>query len=68
MNAPASSVKSIYDVPEAWAERAHVNASKYRDMNQFSASAPDQFWEYHGRRIDWIRPFTKVKNTSFDPG
>jgi acetyl-CoA synthetase len=33
-----------------------------------SASAPEKFWEYHGRRIDWIKPFTKVKNTSFDPG
>ena len=26
------------------------------------------FWSEHGKRIDWIKPFTKVKNTCFDPG
>ena len=37
-------------------------------MYDFSASAPEEFWGYHGKRIDWIKPFTKVKNTCFDPG
>jgi acetyl-CoA synthetase len=58
----------MYDVPAEWAERAHVNAPKYKDMYGFSASAPEEFWGYHGKRIDWITPFTKVKNTCFDPG
>ena len=31
-----------------------------------SVSNPDSFWGEHGKRIDWITPFTKVKNTSFD--
>ena len=57
-----------YEVPEGWAERAYVDAPKYRDMYAFSSSNPDGFWDYHGKRIDWIKPFTKVKNTSFDPG
>ena len=57
-----------YEVPEGWAERAYVDASKYREMYAFSSSNPDGFWDYHGKRIDWIKPFTKVKNTSFDPG
>ena len=57
-----------YAVPEGWAKRAHVDAAKYKDMYDFSASEPDSFWEYHGKRIDWIKPFTKVKRTSFDPG
>ena len=47
---------------------AHVDAAKYKDMYDFSASEPDSFWEYHGKRIDWIKPFTKVKKTCFDPG
>ena len=68
MSTPVSLEKFGYEVPEDWAERAHVNASTYKDMYQFSASAPEKFWEYHGRRIDWIKPFTRVKNTSFDPG
>jgi acetyl-CoA synthetase len=57
-----------HDVPEGWAERAYVDASKYREMYAFSASKPDGFWDYHGKRIEWIKPYTKVKNTSFDPG
>ena len=57
-----------YEVPEGWAERAYVDAPKYRDMYAFSSSNPDGFCDYHGKRIDWIKPFTKVKNTSFDPG
>jgi acetyl-CoA synthetase len=68
MNTPVSSEAFAYAVPEGWAERAYVDASKYREMYAFSASKPDGFWDYHGKRIDWIKPYTKVKNTSFDPG
>jgi acetyl-CoA synthetase len=57
-----------HEVPEGWAERAYVDASKYREMYSFSSSKPDGFWDYHGKRIEWIKPYTKVKNTSFDPG
>ena len=47
---------------------AHANAAIYKDMYGFSVSDPDSFWEYHGKRIDWIKPFARVKNTCFDPG
>jgi acetyl-CoA synthetase len=57
-----------YEVPEGWAKQAYVDASKYREMYAFSSSKPDGFWDYHGKRIEWIKPYTKVKNTSFDPG
>jgi acetyl-CoA synthetase len=68
MDGSENSAALIHDVPRGWAERAHVDAGKYRDMYKFAASEPDRFWEYHGKRIDWIKPFTKVKNTCFDPG
>jgi acetyl-CoA synthetase len=68
MNSSESSNALVYAVPAEWAERAHVNASKYKVMYKFSSSAPEEFWGYHGSRIDWIKPFTKVKNTCFDPG
>jgi acetyl-CoA synthetase len=64
----ASPEELNYGVPEIWAKRAHVDASRYRDMYAFSISAPDKFWDHHGRRLDWIKPYTKVKNTTFDPG
>ena len=58
----------VYAVPAGWGERAHVDAAKYKKMYQSSTAAPEAFWGQHGQRIDWIKPFTKVKNTCFDPG
>ncbi|WP_372424252.1 acetate--CoA ligase [Salinarimonas chemoclinalis] len=60
--------EKIYDVSRDWAERAHVDAAKYREMYEASLADPDAFWAEHGKRIDWFRPFTKVKNTTFGPG
>jgi acetyl-CoA synthetase len=48
--------------------KAHVDAAKYDAMYAASVTDPDAFWAEHGRRIDWIKPFTKVRNVSFDFG
>jgi acetyl-CoA synthetase len=55
-----------YDVPAEWAKRAWVNAAKYEEMYKRSVTDPEGFWAEHGKRIDWFKPFSKVKNTSFD--
>ncbi|RIA55956.1 acetate--CoA ligase [Dichotomicrobium thermohalophilum] len=57
----------IYPVPEDWANNAYVNRAQYEEMYRQSIENPDEFWRHHGYRIDWIKPFTKVKNTSYDP-
>jgi acetyl-CoA synthetase len=57
----------IYPVAPKWAHDAYIDAAKYKEMYENSISHKDQFWAEHGRRIDWIKPFTKVKHTSFDP-
>ncbi|ESR22562.1 acetate--CoA ligase [Lutibaculum baratangense] len=59
--------ENVFPVSEEWKRRAHVDAAKYKEMYERSVSDPDGFWAEHGRRIDWIRPYTKVKHTSFDP-
>ncbi|NNF79587.1 MAG: acetate--CoA ligase [Rhizobiales bacterium] len=56
----------VYPVTEEWAKRAHVDRAKYEQMYQQSIDDPNGFWAEHGKRVDWIKPFTKVKNTSFD--
>jgi acetyl-CoA synthetase len=58
----------IHGVPADWARRAHADAAKYGSMYASSVSTPETFWAEHGVRIDWIKPFTKVKNTCFDLG
>ncbi len=57
----------IYDVPADWKKRAFVDDAKYREMYTRSVKDPDGFWAEQARRIDWIKPFKKVKNTSYDP-
>src|SRR5579871_1003447 len=56
----------VYPVPAEWAARAKVNAETYESMYQASVSDPDGFWREHGKRLDWITPFTQVKDTSYD--
>ena len=57
----------LYPVPDEWQKSAYVDATKYHEMYQASVANPDAFWGEHGKRIDWIKPFTKVKNTSYAP-
>jgi acetyl-CoA synthetase len=52
----------------AFAAKAHVTADQYQAMYDASIQDPGRFWAEHGKRIDWIKPFTKVKSTSFAPG
>jgi acetyl-CoA synthetase len=58
----------LYTVAESWAKHAHVDNDKYLEMYAQSVRDPDGFWGEHGRRIDWIKPYTRVKRTSFEPG
>ncbi|OAI24951.1 acetyl-coenzyme A synthetase [Methylosinus sp. R-45379] len=56
----------IYAVPEAWRNEARVNAEKYDELYRRSVADPDGFWGEQAQRIEWIAPFTRVKEVSFD--
>ncbi|WP_373051040.1 acetyl-coenzyme A synthetase N-terminal domain-containing protein, partial [Thalassovita aquimarina] len=60
--------ENIYPVPKDFKSSAHVDAAKYEELYQASISDPEGFWREQGQRLDWIKPYTKVKNTSFEPG
>jgi len=55
----------VFPVPESWRRKAWCDNEKYLEMYRRSIAAPDEFWAEHGRTIDWIRPFTQIKDTSF---
>ena len=57
----------IYDVPAEWQKRAFAGDAKYKEMYDRSIKDPNGFWAEHAKRVDWIKPFSKVKNTSYDP-
>ncbi|MCR9127400.1 MAG: acetate--CoA ligase [Rhodobacteraceae bacterium] len=47
---------------------AHVDAATYDAMYAASLADPDAFWGEHGKRIDWIKPYTQVKDINYDLG
>jgi len=61
-------MSKTYAPSASTAANAHVDAAKYDEMYAASVNNPDAFWAEHGKRLDWIKPFTKVKNVSFEPG
>ncbi|KJS35984.1 MAG: acetyl-CoA synthetase [Rhodospirillaceae bacterium BRH_c57] len=58
---------ALYPVDDQIAKNAWVDEAKYKEMYERSVKDPEGFWAEHGKRIDWIKPYTKVKDVSFDP-
>ena len=54
-----------YPVPAEWASRARIDARRYEDMYRASIEDPERFWREQAQTLDWIEPFTEVKDTSF---
>ena len=59
--------EKVYPVKADWAKNAWIDDAKYQELYQRSVTDPQGFWGEAGKRLDWIKPYTKVKNTSFDP-
>ena len=56
----------VFPVSDDWAQRAWADSAKYQEMYDRSVEDPDGFWADHGKRVDWIKPFTKVRDTDFN--
>ncbi len=57
-----------YPVPANIAATTKINSEQYQSMYQHSIQHPNEFWGEQGKIVDWITPYTKVKNTSFELG
>ena len=55
----------LFPVPAALAKEAQIDAATYKAWYERSISDPEGFWGEHGKRIDWIKPYTSVKDCSF---
>jgi acetyl-CoA synthetase len=60
--------KALYPVSADWAKRGFVDEATYEAMYAASIADPEGFWREHGKRIDWFKPYTKVKTVSYAPG
>jgi acetyl-CoA synthetase len=56
----------LFPVPEAWAKSAWVDNDKYLQMYEQSVKDPEGFWGEQAKRLDWFKPWTKVKESSFE--
>ena len=57
--------KNLYPVPQSFADSARVKRADYARMYAEAIRSPEDFWGEIGRRIDWLKPFTRVKDVSF---
>jgi len=62
---PVNNGEVVIPVQEEFAAKAHIDASLYASMYASSIEDPEGFWGEHGKTLDWIKPYTKVKSTSF---
>jgi acetyl-CoA synthetase len=56
---------NIYIPSSNVVKNAHVNSEQYEKMYEESINDPDVFWDTHGKRIDWIKPYKKISNVSY---
>src|SRR5262245_3382133 len=52
-------------VPKEWKKRAFIDKDEYEKLYRRSVEKPDKFWGKEGKRLDWIKPYSRVKETSF---
>jgi len=58
-------MSSLFPVPDSFKNNAWIDEAKYREMYKRSIENPEAFWAEQAKRLDWIAPWTKVKNTSY---
>ena len=59
-------MNEIYPVPELFKKTARTTEEQYFERYQQSIEHPNEFWAEAARKLDWMKPFTQVKNTNFD--
>ena len=55
----------IFKVPKKWSKSAYVNKSQYEKKYKLSIKDDEKFWKKEGKRINWIKPYTKIKDIKY---
>src|SRR5690606_24804328 len=59
---------TTYPPSPEFTRSAHIDAARYDKMYAASIKDPESFWAEHGKRLDWIKPYSRVMDASFDFG
>ena len=52
-------------IKDEWKKNALVDHKKYEELYKYSIENNENFWNEHGKRLDWIKPYTKIKNVKY---
>ena len=55
----------IFTVPENYKNSAHVTKEIYEDLCQQAETDSEKFWDKIGKRVDWIKPYSKIKDVTW---
>ena len=55
----------VFKVPENWSKQAYVNKNQYEKKYKLSIKDNESFWRKEGKRITWIKPYTKIKDVKY---
>ena len=58
--------KDLYVPSSDIIKNSHANKVEYERMYEESITSPEKFWEKHGKRIDWMKPYTKIRDVSYN--
>ena len=61
----SKSKELVFKVPKKWSKNAYVNKSQYEKKYKLSIKDNEGFWKKEGKRINWIRPYTKIKDIKY---
>ena len=62
---PKTAKDPVFKVFPEWKKKGLVNQSSYKEMYEESVSNNEKFWEKHGKRIDWIKPYSQIKDVTY---
>ena len=55
----------VFRVPESWSKKAYVNKNQYNKKYKYSIKENENFWRQEGKRINWIKPYSKIKDIKY---
>ena len=53
------------EIKDSWIKKAKVDSQTYETKYKYSLEDNDNFWKEEGKRIDWVKNYTKIKNVKF---
>ena len=64
-NQISKSNELVFKVPKKWSRSAYVDKNKYENKYKLSIKDNEGFWRKEGKRIDWIKPYTKIRDVKY---